>query len=49
MSTYTEQQLADLYQQAVSAETEEKREDAYNDETLALGGVEFQIGPGGDP
>lgn len=49
MSTYTEQQLADLYQQAVSAETEEKREDAYKDETFALDEVVFQIAPGGYP
>lgn len=47
--TYTEQQLADLYQQAVSAETEEKREDAYKDETFALDEVVFQIAPGGYP
>lgn len=34
--TYTPQQLADLYTLAVSAETQEKRDDGYHDETFAM-------------
>lgn len=34
--SYTQQQLADLYTLAVSAETQEKRDDGYHDETFAM-------------
>lgn len=34
--SYTPQQLADLYTLAVSAETQEKRDDGYHDETFAM-------------
>lgn len=45
--SYTPEQLADLYGLAVSAEAEEKREDAYKDETYALDEAVLQLAPGG--